>query len=137
MPDAAPKKNKGDPNVQVTLCQEDRRDEAYVHTTDVPGTHHTYDEEFATLARYDKESATATLANYIDAPETYHDAGMHADNIYDKERVATDTLATNNKETTADTLAIYDEESATLTSYDALAAYDEENAAVEGEPWGA
>jgi hypothetical protein len=122
--------------VQVTLCQEDRRDEACVHTIDAPGTHHTYD----------KDSATATLANYIDA---------HADNIYDEELIATATLATydkeliaanlatNNKETAADALAIYYEESATLASYDeefattTLAAYDEETAAVEGEPWGA
>jgi hypothetical protein len=147
MPDAAPK--EGEPNVQVTLCQEDRRDEACVHTIDAPGTHHTYDEEFATLTIHDKESAAATLANYIDVPETHHDARMHADNtykeetIYDEERIATntlatndeefnaatlavyneehvavDTLATNNKETAADDLAIYDEESATLASYD-------------------
>jgi hypothetical protein len=124
--------------VQVTQCQEDRRDEACMHT---------YDEEFGTLARYDKESAAATLANYTDAPETHHNAGMHADDtyteetiydeeliandtlatndeefvaatfaVYNEEFVAADTLATNNKETAADTHAIYDEESATLAS---------------------
>jgi hypothetical protein len=140
MPDATPKKKEGEPNVQVTRCKEVRRDETCVHT---------YDEEFTTIARYDKKSAAATLANYIDAPETHHDTEMHADNtykeetIYDEESVAVDTLATNNKETAADTFAIYDEESATLASYDeefataTLAAYDEEIAAVEGEPWGA
>jgi hypothetical protein len=63
MPDAAPKEKE--PNVQVTLCQEDRRDEACVHT---------YDEEFVTLARYDKKPAAATLANYIEAPGTYHES---------------------------------------------------------------
>jgi hypothetical protein len=124
MPDATPKKKEGQPKVQGTLCQEDRRDEAY-------------DEEFATLARYDKESAAATLANYIDAPETHHDAGMHAGNtykeetIYDEELIATDTLATNDEEFVA--VASYDEEVATAT----LTTYDEETAAVEGEPWGA
>ena len=144
----------GEPKGQVTPCQEDRRDEACVHTVDTPGTRDTYD----------MESTAATIANYSDAPVTHHDAGMHADNthkyetIYDKEVIATEdlaandeklvaatltiykeenvavaTLATNNKETTADTLEIYDEEFAIAT----LAAYDEEIAAVEGEPWGA
>jgi hypothetical protein len=158
------KEMEREPKVQVTPCQEDRRDEACVYTVDAPGTRHTYD----------VESAAATLAIYIDLHETHHDAGMHADdtykkkNKYDEEVIATDnfaandekfvaatlavyeeenvavhTLATNNKETNADTLAIYDEESATLASYDeefaiaTLAAYDEETAAVEGEPWGA
>ena len=53
--------------------------------------------------------------------------------IYKEEDVAVDTIATDNKETTDNTLETYDEESAIAT----LAANDEEIAAVEGEPWGA
>jgi hypothetical protein len=127
----------GEPKVQVTLCQEDRRDEACVHTDDTLRTRHTYD----------MESAATTITDYSDAPVTHHDAGIHADNtrkyetiydeeviapndekfvaatltIYKEEDVAVNTLATNNKETTDDTLE----------------AYGEEIAAVEGEPWGA
>ena len=71
---------------------------------------HTYDEEF--------DDATLAISN-----------GGHVDTV--------DTLATNNKETAADALDIYDEEPATLANYDAIAAHDEENAAVEGEQWGA
>jgi hypothetical protein len=85
----------------------------------------------------------------------HYDAGTYIDNTYKEEtfydeefddatlavcieeHVAVDTLATNNKETAADALDIYDEEPATLANYDAIAANDEENAAVEGEPWGA
>ena len=63
----------------------------------------TYDEEFAAiLATYDEEFAATTLANY------------------DEELAAATTLNT------------YDEEFAAAT----LATYDEEIAAVEGEPWG-
>jgi hypothetical protein len=144
----------GEPKVQVTPCQKDRKDEACVHTVDTPGTCH----------NCDMESTSATIANYSDVPVTHHDAGMHADNthkyetiydeeaiatddlaandeefvaatltIYKEENVAVDTLATNYKETTDDTLETYDEEFAIAT----LAAYDEEIAAVEGEPWGA
>ena len=99
MPDDTPKKEEVEPNVQATRCQEARRDETRGHA---------HDEVFATSTRYDKTSDAATLANYTDAPETHHDAEMHADNIYDEE-FATETLF----------------------------AYDEETAAVEGEPWGA
>ena len=144
MPDAALKKKEGEPKVQVTLCQEDRRDEACAHT-------------------HEEESVAVTLTNYIDAPKSHHDAGTYTDNtykeetfydeefddatlaiyneehvdtiatlaVYNEEHVDVNTLATNNKETTADALDICDEESATLANY------DEENAAVEGEPWGA
>ena len=92
----------------MTLCQGDRRDEACAYT---------YDEEFD----------DATLAIYN---------GEHVDTIaplaaFNEEHVAVDTLVTNNKETAADALDIYDEESATLANYDAIAT------AVEGEPWGA
>ena len=144
----------GEPKVQVTLCQEDRRDKACVHTIDTPRTRHTYD----------MESTAATIANYSDVPVTHHDAGMHADDthkyetiydeevidtanlatndekfvaatltIYKEEDVAVNTIATDNKETTDNTLETYDEEFALAT----LAANDEEIAAVEGEPWGA
>ena len=106
MPDDTPKKEKEGPNVQVTQCQEARRDETRGHT---------YDEEFGTIASYDKKSDAATLANYADAPETHHDAEMHADNICDEESV-TDTHATTNEES------------------ETLAAYEDETAAVEGEP---
>jgi hypothetical protein len=109
MPDNTPKKEEVEPNVQVTWCQEARRDKTRGHAQN---------EVFATITRYDKKSAAATLANYADAPETHHDAEMHADNIYDEES-ATDTHATTNEES------------------ETLDAYDEETAAVEGEPWGA
>jgi hypothetical protein len=131
MPDAALKKKEGGPKVQVTLCQEDRRDEACTHT-------------------YDEESVAVALATYVDTPKSHHDAGTYTDNtykeetfydeefddanlaIYIEEHVDTiDTLAINNKETAADALDIYDEESATLANCDAIATYDEENAAVE------
>jgi hypothetical protein len=149
MPDTHLQEKEGEPKVQVTPCQEDRRDEACVHTVDTPGTRHTYD----------MESAGATLANYSDAPMTRHDAGIYADNtykyetaddegviatddfaandeefvaatlaVYKEENVTVDTLATNNKETTADTLEIYRKEFAIAT----LAAHDEETASVEG-----
>jgi hypothetical protein len=159
MPDAALKRKAGEPNVQVhEIC---------AHTIDAPGTRHTYNEEFNTLARYDKEATATTLANYINVPETHHNAGTHADNTYDEELIATDTLATNDEEFVAASLAVYNEESiavdtlttsdkdfATLASYDeepaatlathderfaaaTLATYDEETTAVDGEPWGA
>jgi hypothetical protein len=109
VPDDTPKTEEVETNVQVTWCQEARRDETRGHA---------HNEEFATIARYDQKSVAATLANYADAPETHHDAEMHADNIYDEES-ATDTHATTNEES------------------ETLAANDEETAAVEGEPWGA
>jgi hypothetical protein len=55
--------------VQVTLCQEDRRDEAGAHDVDMTRTCHTYD----------MESAATTLANYIGVPKTHHDAGTKYD----------------------------------------------------------
>ena len=87
MPNAALKNQEGEPKVHVTLCPGDRRDEACAHI-------------------YDKEFDNATLAIYN---------GEHVDNIatlavHNEEHVAVDTLATNNKETAADALDIYDEE---------------------------
>jgi hypothetical protein len=141
MPDAPLQENERELKVRVTPCQDDRRDEACVHTVDTTGILPTYDTEFA----------ATTLANYSNMPVTHHDAEMHVDNtykyetIYDEEVIATNdftanneefvaaTVASNNKETTADTLANYDEEFTIVT----FAANNEETAAVEGEPWGA
>jgi hypothetical protein len=127
-PDAPLKEKKRELKMRVTPCQDDRRDEACVHTIDTTGTLPTYDMEFA----------ATTLANYSNGPVTHHDAEMHVDNtykyetIYDEEFAAA-TLASNNKETTADTIANHDDEFAIAT----FAANDEETAAAEGEPWGA
>ena len=123
--------------MRVTPCQNDRRDEACVHTVDTTGILPTYDMEFA----------ATTLANCSNTPVTHHDAEMHVDNtykyetIYDEEVIATidftanneefvaATLASSNKETTADTLANYDEKFTIV----AVAANDEETAAVYKE----
>ena len=128
MPDAPLKEKERELKVRVTPCQDHRRDEACVHTVDTTGILPTYDMEFA----------ATTLANCSNTPVTHHDAEMHVDNtykyetIYDEEFAAA-TLASNNKETTADTIANHDDEFAIAT----FAANDEETAAAEGEPWGA
>jgi hypothetical protein len=132
-PDAPLKEKEGELKVRVTLYQEDRRDKDCVHTVDTPGSSHTYD----------MESAATTLANYIDVPENHHDAGTYADNtykeetIYDEELIATNTLATNDEEFVAATLAVYNEEHvavdtlATLAVATLAAHYYEELVAVD------
>ena len=159
MPDVPLKEKEGEPKVQVTLCQEDRRDEAGAHDVDMTRTCHTYDMESAatTLANYvgvpkthqdadtnneeevntlatiaDKKSAAATHADYIDEPGTDNDARMHADDINDEELDAATLQLTPLPPPNKKNAA--DD----LAIYDeesaTLASHDEENAAVEGEP---
>ena len=66
----------------------------------------------------------------IDALGTQHDAGMHANNTYNEERIATDTLATNDEEFVAATLAVYNEEHVAVNTLATLAAHYEELDAV-------
>jgi hypothetical protein len=94
MPDAALKKKEGEPKVQVTLCQGDRRDEACAHT---------YDEEFddATLATYNGEHVDTIDTLAANKKETAADAL----DIYDEEPA---TLANY------DAIAAHDEENAAV-----------------------
>ena len=109
----------------------------------------------ATLCQ--EEIRDEVCVHTIDAPGTHHDARMHANNTYDEELIASDTLATNEVGFAAATLAVYNEEYVavdTLTTSDkktattiddynerfaaaTLATNDEGTTAVEGEPWGA
>ena len=91
--------------MQVTLCQEGRRDEAGAHDVDMTGTYHSYD----------MESAATTLANYVGVPKTYQDA----DTNNEEEVIATENFTVNDEKFVVNTLAtIADKKSAAATHAD-------------------